>query len=153
MAQTTEPTEDFMDFDEPVSDPLGLSSITGSRAFPPQKILIYGLPGVGKTTFAATFPPPRGGGQPRISCCRRAFRWGRIAIPHAVIGAAAPILGTPGMEGVPAAHGMRPPGMGHIQARGSLTRKLTLLPPPSDIPAAYRRSPPSAYAPTRQSST
>lgn len=62
MAQTTEPTEDFMDFDEPVSDPLDLSSITGSRAFPPQKILIYGLPGVGKTTFAATFPPPRRGG-------------------------------------------------------------------------------------------
>ena len=62
MAQTTEPTEDFMDFDESVSDPLDLSSITGSRAFPPQKILIYGLPGVGKTTFAATFPPPRGGG-------------------------------------------------------------------------------------------
>ena len=58
MTQTTEQTEDFMDFDEPISDPFDLSSITSSRDFPPQKILIYGVPGVGKTTFAATFPSP-----------------------------------------------------------------------------------------------
>ena len=58
MTQITEQTKDFMDFDEPVSDPFDLSSITSSRDFPPQKILIYGVPGVGKTTFASTFPSP-----------------------------------------------------------------------------------------------
>lgn len=41
-------------------NPFDLGSIVSSKArnFPPQKIVIYGTPGIGKTTFAATFPKP-----------------------------------------------------------------------------------------------
>lgn len=41
-------------------NPFDLSSIISSKAetMPPQKIVIYGTPGIGKTTFAATFPKP-----------------------------------------------------------------------------------------------
>lgn len=39
-------------------DPFSLESITSSKRFPPQKVVIYGVPGVGKTTFAATWPKP-----------------------------------------------------------------------------------------------
>ena len=41
-------------------DPFDLEAIVSSKAkiFPPQKIVIYGTPGVGKTTFASTFPNP-----------------------------------------------------------------------------------------------
>lgn len=35
-----------------------ISAITTTKKFPPQKIVIYGVPGIGKTTFAATFPNP-----------------------------------------------------------------------------------------------
>lgn len=41
-----------------LADPFDLSSITSSKAFPAQKIIIYGVPGIGKTTFASTFPSP-----------------------------------------------------------------------------------------------
>lgn len=41
-------------------DPFSLDAVSSSKAkeFPPQKIVIYGTPGIGKTTFAATFPKP-----------------------------------------------------------------------------------------------
>lgn len=39
-------------------NPFDLSAISSSKAFPSQKIVIYGVPGIGKTTFAATFPAP-----------------------------------------------------------------------------------------------
>ena len=41
-------------------DPFTLDMITSSKAktFPPQRIVIYGTPGIGKTTFAGTFPNP-----------------------------------------------------------------------------------------------
>ncbi|MDR1946420.1 MAG: ATP-binding protein [Desulfovibrio sp.] len=51
----------------PVSDPdkgkpnpFSLQSVVSSKArtMPPQKIVIYGTPGIGKTTFAGTFPDP-----------------------------------------------------------------------------------------------
>lgn len=59
MAQTAQTEKsDWMDFDEPAVNPFDLAAITTSRSFPPQKILIYGVPGVGKTTFASTFPDP-----------------------------------------------------------------------------------------------
>lgn len=59
MAQTAQTEKgDWMDFDEPAVNPFDLAAITTSRSFPPQKILIYGVPGVGKTTFASTFPAP-----------------------------------------------------------------------------------------------
>lgn len=45
---------------EELMDEFSLNSIVSSRAetMPPQKIVIYGTPGIGKTTFAATFPRP-----------------------------------------------------------------------------------------------
>lgn len=153
MAQTTEPTEDFMDFDEPVSDPLDLSSITGSRLSRRRRSSSMASPAWARPRLPLPSLLRAEGVNPEFRAVVARSDGAELPYPHAVIGAAAPILGTPGMEGVRPAHGMRPPGMGHIQARGSLTRKLTLLPPPSDIPAAYRRSPPPAYAPTRQSST
>ena len=41
-------------------DEFALNSIVSSKAqtFPPQKIVIYGTPGIGKSTFAATFQKP-----------------------------------------------------------------------------------------------
>ena len=39
-------------------DPWDLSNITSSKKWTPIKAIIYGVPGVGKTTFAATFPAP-----------------------------------------------------------------------------------------------
>lgn len=41
-------------------NPFDLGAVVSSKAatFPPQKIVIYGTPGIGKTTFAATFPKP-----------------------------------------------------------------------------------------------
>lgn len=41
-----------------LANPFDLSSITTTRNFPPQKLVVYGVPGIGKTTFAATFPTP-----------------------------------------------------------------------------------------------
>lgn len=35
-----------------------MDSIMSSRRFSPQKVVVYGVPGVGKTTFAATWPKP-----------------------------------------------------------------------------------------------
>lgn len=35
-----------------------LKSVISSKGFPPQKVVVYGVPGVGKTTFAATWPKP-----------------------------------------------------------------------------------------------
>ena len=45
---------------EELMDEFALNSIVSSRAptMPPQKIVIYGTPGIGKTTFASTFPKP-----------------------------------------------------------------------------------------------
>lgn len=39
-------------------DAFCLDAITSSKSFPAQKIIIYGVPAVGKTTFATTFPAP-----------------------------------------------------------------------------------------------
>lgn len=39
-------------------DPWGLDAVTSSRGFSPQKVVVYGIPGVGKTTFASTWPKP-----------------------------------------------------------------------------------------------
>ncbi len=39
-------------------DPFDLSAITSSKRFSPMKIVLYGVPGIGKTTFAGTFPAP-----------------------------------------------------------------------------------------------
>lgn len=39
-------------------DFFSLDSIVSSKHFPPQKVVVYGVPGVGKTTFAATWPKP-----------------------------------------------------------------------------------------------
>lgn len=35
-----------------------ISAITSTKSFSPQKIVVYGIPGIGKTTFAATFNKP-----------------------------------------------------------------------------------------------
>lgn len=35
-----------------------MESITSSKKFSPQKVVVYGVPGVGKTTFAASWPNP-----------------------------------------------------------------------------------------------
>lgn len=37
---------------------IGLESITSSACFPPQKVVIYGVQGLGKTTFGCTFEAP-----------------------------------------------------------------------------------------------
>lgn len=39
-------------------EPFSLEAIRSSKNFPPQKVVIYGVPGVGKTSFAATWPKP-----------------------------------------------------------------------------------------------
>ena len=39
-------------------DPFDLANVTSSRHWTPVKAVIYGVPGVGKTSFAATFPSP-----------------------------------------------------------------------------------------------
>ena len=39
-------------------DPWGLDAVTSSKTFSPQKVVVYGIPGVGKTTFAGTWPKP-----------------------------------------------------------------------------------------------
>ena len=39
-------------------DPWGLDAVTSSKGFSPQKVVVYGIPGVGKTTFASTWPKP-----------------------------------------------------------------------------------------------
>lgn len=39
-------------------NPFSLESIITSKRFSPQKVVVYGVPGVGKTTFAATWPKP-----------------------------------------------------------------------------------------------
>lgn len=41
-----------------LTNPFCLDAISSSRVWRPQKIVIYGVPGIGKTTFAATFPAP-----------------------------------------------------------------------------------------------
>lgn len=38
--------------------PFSLEAIVSSKKFPPQKVVVYGVPGVGKTSFAATWPDP-----------------------------------------------------------------------------------------------
>ena len=38
--------------------PFALESLVSSKLFSPQKVVVYGVPGVGKTTFAATWPKP-----------------------------------------------------------------------------------------------
>ena len=38
--------------------PFSLEAIVSSKQFPPQKVVVYGVPGVGKTSFAATWPDP-----------------------------------------------------------------------------------------------
>lgn len=39
-------------------DPFSLDSITSSKGFNPQKVIVYGIPGIGKSTFASTWPSP-----------------------------------------------------------------------------------------------
>lgn len=41
-----------------LANPFTLAAVTSSKGFGPQKIVLYGVPGIGKTTFAATFPAP-----------------------------------------------------------------------------------------------
>lgn len=41
-----------------LGNPFSLEAVTSSKSFPPQKIVLYGVPGIGKTTFASTFPAP-----------------------------------------------------------------------------------------------
>ena len=41
-----------------LASPFDLSAIVSSKGFAPMKIVIYGVPGIGKTTFAGTFPAP-----------------------------------------------------------------------------------------------
>lgn len=43
---------------QPEADPWSLEAVTSSKRWVPQKAVIYGVPGVGKTSFAATFPKP-----------------------------------------------------------------------------------------------
>ena len=43
---------------EEYMDRFSLQSVTSSKEFPAQKIVIYGVPAIGKTTFASTFPKP-----------------------------------------------------------------------------------------------
>ena len=38
--------------------PFSLEAVVSSKKFPPQKVVVYGVPGVGKTSFAATWPDP-----------------------------------------------------------------------------------------------
>jgi hypothetical protein len=40
------------------ADPFNLEAVRSSKGWTPQKIVVYGVPGVGKTSFAATFPKP-----------------------------------------------------------------------------------------------
>lgn len=56
MAQMT--LDDAPDWMGAQADPFSLSAITSSKGWTPQKLVVYGVPGVGKTSFAATFPSP-----------------------------------------------------------------------------------------------
>jgi hypothetical protein len=59
--QQAEQAASFLGCDpEELIDHFSLDAVTSSKAaeFPPQKIIVYGIPGIGKTTFAATFPKP-----------------------------------------------------------------------------------------------
>lgn len=40
------------------ANPFSLARIVSSHHFPPLKVVVYGVPGVGKTTFASTWPNP-----------------------------------------------------------------------------------------------
>lgn len=41
-----------------LTNPFDISAIVSSKGFQPMKIVLYGVPGIGKTTFAGTFPSP-----------------------------------------------------------------------------------------------
>lgn len=58
--QQAEQAASFLGCDTSELNPFDIGSIVSSKAktFPPQKIVIYGTPGIGKTTFAGTFPKP-----------------------------------------------------------------------------------------------
>jgi len=43
---------------EEISNPFDLSAVRSSKEWRAQKVIVYGVPGIGKTTFAATFPKP-----------------------------------------------------------------------------------------------
>lgn len=38
--------------------PFNIASVVSSKGFSPMKVILYGVPGIGKTTFAGTFPSP-----------------------------------------------------------------------------------------------
>lgn len=61
MAQTTQEqavqAASFLGCDaSELVNPFDLSAIVSSKGFQPMKIVLYGVPGIGKTTFAGTFP-------------------------------------------------------------------------------------------------
>lgn len=55
MKQKVKDVEEAFGFN---SAPFSLEAIVSSKQFPPQKVVVYGVPGVGKTSFAATWPAP-----------------------------------------------------------------------------------------------
>ena len=63
MAQTTQEqavqAASFLGCDaSELVNPFDLSAIVSSKGFGPMKVVIYGVAGIGKTTFAGTFPSP-----------------------------------------------------------------------------------------------
>ena len=58
MTQQAELLDDAPEWMGAESNPFSLDSIINAKMWTPQKIIIYGVPGVGKTSFAATFPNP-----------------------------------------------------------------------------------------------
>lgn len=58
MMTQAELQNDAPDWMCPEADPFNLDAVVSSKMWTPQKIIIYGVPGVGKTSFAATFPAP-----------------------------------------------------------------------------------------------
>lgn len=49
---------DVPDFIGADADPWSLEAVTSSKHYAAQRTVIYGVPGIGKTSFAATFPKP-----------------------------------------------------------------------------------------------
>lgn len=56
MSQTT--LDDAPSWLVPDADPWSLESVKSSKGWSAQRTVIYGVPGIGKTSFAATFPKP-----------------------------------------------------------------------------------------------
>lgn len=50
--------QDVIELGQADASPFSLDAVTSSKAFSPLKVVVYGVPGIGKTTFASTFPKP-----------------------------------------------------------------------------------------------